>query len=87
MNIFVSPIFALTFATVFIIVGGYCLKCILFYYENRENIFNSEKELNKDKLLESFFDKSEFLKTKDSQISKVFSNFYHENREKIEGEN
>lgn len=46
MNIFVSPIFALTFATVFIIVGGYCLKCILFYYENRENIFNSEKELN-----------------------------------------
>lgn len=38
MNIFVSPVFALTFATVFIIVGGYCLKCILFYHENREKI-------------------------------------------------
>lgn len=38
MNIFVSPIFALTFATVFIIISGYCLKCILFYHENREKI-------------------------------------------------
>lgn len=38
MNIFVSPIFALTFATVFIILGGYCLKCILFYHENKDRL-------------------------------------------------
>lgn len=38
MNIFISPIFALTFATVFIILGGYCLKCILFYHENKDRL-------------------------------------------------
>ena len=42
MNIFISPIFALTFAMVFIIIAAYCLKCILFYHEYKKELNEPE---------------------------------------------
>lgn len=82
MNIYLSPISSVL--TGFILVLGFIhyLVLIEFYYKNKDKLnnpeFDNEKEFEKDKLLESFFDKSEFLKTKDSQISKVFRNFLSE---------
>lgn len=74
MNIFISPVFALTFAIVFIIVGGYCLKCILFYHENKDKL-NDEKftkydelkfqfDLNKKEVEKAMLLKNEFLRDK-----------------------
>jgi len=38
INISLSPILVLFMCIVFLITGIYCLKCILFYHENREKI-------------------------------------------------
>lgn len=38
INISLSPVLVLFMCIVFLITGIYCLKCILFYHENREKI-------------------------------------------------
>lgn len=38
INISISPVLVLFMCIVFLITGIYCLKCVLFYHENREKL-------------------------------------------------
>lgn len=42
INISLSPVLVLFMCIVFLITGIYCLKCILFYHENKDKL-NDEK--------------------------------------------
>ncbi len=38
INISISPVLVLFMCIVFLITGIYCLKCVLFYHENKDKL-------------------------------------------------